>query len=44
MYDFYKDDFFENRFKNNMEMMQKMFKDMDSLKNHFFKEQFNKRK
>lgn len=35
-YDFYKRDFFSNRFQNNMEHMDKLFMEMDSLKNNFF--------
>lgn len=41
-YDFYKDDFFANRFKQNMQHMDRLFWEMDSLKNHFFMEQFPK--
>jgi len=39
-YDFYKRDFFSNRFENNMEQMDKLFMEMDSLKNSFFYQQF----
>jgi len=39
-YDFYKRDFFSNRFENNMEHMDKLFMEMDSLKNSFFYQQF----
>lgn len=39
-YDFYKRDFFSNRFQNNMEQMDKLFNEMDSLKNNFFYRQF----
>lgn len=40
MYDFYKKDFFSNRFQNNMEHMDMLFMEMDSLKNNFFNQQF----
>jgi hypothetical protein len=40
MYDFYKKDFFLNRFRNNMNRMDSLFRDMDSLKNNFFNKQF----
>jgi hypothetical protein len=39
-YDFYKKDFFLNRFRNNMKMMDSLFWGMDSLKNNFFGRQF----
>ena len=39
-YDFYKKDFFLNRFRNNMKMMDSLFWGMDSLKNSFFGRQF----
>jgi hypothetical protein len=39
-YDFYRNDFFINRFKNNMRMMDSLFVGMDSLKNSFFNKQF----
>jgi hypothetical protein len=39
-YDFYKKDFFSNRFKKNMEEMNKLFWEMDTVKNNFFKDQF----
>jgi len=39
-YDFYKKDFFLNRFRNNMKMMDSLFWGMDSLKNSFFGKQF----
>lgn len=42
-YDFYKKDFFTERFKQNMEYTEKMFREMDSLKNKFFGEQFPKK-
>jgi hypothetical protein len=38
-YDFYKNDFFSNRFKNNMQQMDKLFLEMDSVKNYFFENQ-----
>lgn len=37
-YDFYKEDFFLERFRRNMEQTEKMFQDMDSIKNKYFKE------
>ena len=40
MYDFYKKDFFSNRFNQNKEWTEKLFQDMDSIKNKFFNEQF----
>lgn len=40
-YDFYKDDFFSNRFKNNRLRFDKLFEKMDSMKNNYY-EQFNK--
>ncbi|MGD9991772.1 MAG: hypothetical protein AB7S69_00615 [Salinivirgaceae bacterium] len=39
-YDFYKDDFFSNRFRRDMERMDSIFRGMDSIKNQFFKHQF----
>ena len=39
-YDFYKDEFFSNRFQQNMEFMNDLFKEMDSLKNSFYFKQF----
>jgi hypothetical protein len=39
-YDFYRKDFFTNRFRNNMRMMDSLFWGMDSLKNNFFNKQF----
>jgi hypothetical protein len=39
-YDFYKKDFFLNRFRNNMRMMDSLFWGMDSLKNSYFGKQF----
>ncbi len=38
-YDFYKNDFFSKRFKNNMMMMEDLFKEMDSIKNSFYNRQ-----
>jgi hypothetical protein len=43
-YDFYKKDFFYNRFQENMERMDKLFFEMDSLKNSFFYRQFQENK
>lgn len=40
-YDFYKKDFFYNRFRNNMERMNSLFREMDSIKNKYFIEQFD---
>lgn len=39
-YDFYKNDFFSNRFRNNMQRMDKLFMEMDSIKNYYFQQQF----
>lgn len=39
-YDFYKNDFFHERFMNNMQQMERLFWEMDSIKNKFFMEQF----
>jgi len=39
-YDFYRKDFFINRFRNNIRMMDSLFWGMDSLKNSFFNKQF----
>ncbi|HZJ79598.1 MAG TPA: hypothetical protein VFC69_03365 [Dysgonamonadaceae bacterium] len=39
-YDFYKKDFFSNRFNQNKERIDKMLEEMDSVKNKFFDEQF----
>lgn len=39
-YDFYKNDFFWSRYKNNMQKMDKLFLEMDSMKNYFFEKQF----
>ena len=38
-YDFYKKDFFYDRFRQNMNRMDRLFREMDSLKNGFYKEQ-----
>ena len=38
-YDFYKKDFFYNRFKRNMERMDSLFRDMDIMKNNYFNKQ-----
>ena len=43
-YDFYKKDFFHKRFMQNMQRMDRMFWEMDSIKNKFFMEQFPKKK
>jgi hypothetical protein len=40
MYDFYKDDFFRSRYYHNPFKMNELFREMDSLKNKFFKKQF----
>lgn len=37
-YDFYKDDFFSQRFRFNHERFDKLYHNMDSLKNNFFHE------
>ncbi|RLD59514.1 MAG: hypothetical protein DRJ01_11210 [Bacteroidetes bacterium] len=42
-YDFYKKDFFTERFRKNMEQTERMFQEMDSLKNQFFNQQFQKK-
>jgi hypothetical protein len=39
-YDFYKQDFFSNRFRRNMQQMDQLFWEMDSIKNYFFNRQF----
>jgi hypothetical protein len=41
-YDFYKEDFFSKRFRENMKQAEKLFQEMDSLKNEFFMKQFSK--
>ena len=38
-YDFYKDDFFSNRFRFNRQRFDKLFEEMDSLKNKFYNKQ-----
>ena len=43
-YDFYKDNFFLERFRQNSMHLDRMFLEMDSLKNKFFMEQFPKDK
>jgi hypothetical protein len=40
IYDFYKKDFFVNRFRNNMMRMDSLFWGMDSVKNSFFNKQY----
>jgi len=40
--DFYTNDFFKNHLKNEDEVIKKMFKKMDSLKNEFFEKQKTK--
>ena len=42
-YDFYKNDFFYKRFIKNRQQMDKLFREMDSVKNKFFMEQFPKK-
>ena len=39
-FDFYRKDFFLNRFRNNMMKMDSLFRGMDSMKNDFFRKQF----
>jgi len=39
MFDFYKKDFFYERFRNNMERLDSLFRDMDIMKNDFFRKQ-----
>ncbi len=36
-YDFYKKDFFYNRFRDNMQQMDSLFSEMDKMKNNFFR-------
>jgi hypothetical protein len=43
-YDFYKKDFFYNRFRNNMEHMDSLFREMDKMKNNFFNNQLKNEK
>ncbi len=40
-YDFYKKDFFHDRFMQNMQRMDSLFWEMDSVKNRYFMQQFN---
>jgi hypothetical protein len=40
IYDFYRKDFFLNRFRDNMRRMDSLFWGMDSMKNNFFRRQF----
>jgi len=40
-YDFYKKDFFYNRFRQNMERMDSLFRGMDIVKNDYFNKQTN---
>jgi hypothetical protein len=40
-YDFYKKDFFYNRFRDNMQQMDSLFRDMDKMKNKFFRSELN---
>ncbi len=39
-YDFFKKDFFHDRFFRNRDMIDKMLREMDSLKNEFYKNRF----
>jgi hypothetical protein len=39
-FDFYKKDFFKDRFNNNWQHMNKLFQEMDSIKNNYFRYQF----
>jgi len=39
-HDFYKNDFFSERFRQNREQMDKLFREMDQMKNQFFWDQF----
>ena len=43
-YDFYKDDFFQNLFEQNLKQMEEYFRQMDSLKNYFFRQQLKENK
>jgi len=38
-YDFYKKDFFYNRFRDNMQRMDSLFREMDEMKNDFYNRQ-----
>ena len=40
---FYRKDYFSNQFRKNIEQMNKMFMEMDSVKNHFFMKQFKEK-
>ena len=40
-YDFYKKDFFYDRFRQNMGRMDRLFREMDSLKNNYYHNQFS---
>jgi len=40
-YDFYKKDFFRDRFNENQGWIEKMLREMDSLKNEFYENRFN---
>jgi hypothetical protein len=40
LYDFYKNDFFLERFRRNSQKMEMLFRQMDSLKNSFYSKQF----
>ncbi len=42
-FDFYKKDFFSKRFQSNMEHMDQLFHEMDSIKNQFFMDQFKEK-
>ena len=39
-YDFYRHDFFSERFRQNMSRMDRLFWEMDSIKNQYFRDQF----
>lgn len=43
-YDFYRKNFFYERFQNNMKRMDSLFQEMDSMKNRFFRNQFPQNK
>lgn len=43
-FDFYKKDFFTERFRKNLQQTEKMFQEMDSIKNKYFGEQFPDKK
>jgi hypothetical protein len=43
-YNFYKKDFFLERFRQNRQQLDKLFSEMDSIKNKFFLEQFPEEK